>query len=147
MQNSLLGYKTSETARKRMRNSRIAYLKTPRNREKIARALRIAFQNPELRRKLSEQISGPKHWNWQGGISRHSYALDWTETLKRSIRERDNYICQVCSRYGYIVHHIDYDKKNSSSENLIVVCPSCHIKTNYNRKHWIHYFKVKRSVL
>ena len=77
-----------------------------------------------------------KHPNWQGGKSFEPYTTDWTITLKRAIRERDNYICQLCSQYGNIVHHIDYNKKNCNSENLITLCRKCHIKTNYNREIW-----------
>ncbi|TXH47080.1 MAG: HNH endonuclease, partial [Desulfurellales bacterium] len=34
------------------------------------------------------------------------------------------------------VHHIDYDKKNSHPDNLIALCHSCHMKTNFNRSYW-----------
>lgn len=57
------------------------------------------------------KIRGYRNPNWRGGKSFEPYSVDWTETLKRSIRERDKYICQVCSQYGNTVHHIDYDKK------------------------------------
>lgn len=82
-----------------------------------------------------------KHYNWQGGKSFEPYTTDWTETLRRSIRERDNYICQNCSQYGNTVHHIDYNKKNCSPENLITLCHNCNIRANYNRKYWIGYFR------
>ena len=42
---------------------------------------------------------GNKHPNWKGGISFEPYSIDWTETLRRSIRERDNYVCQICNQY------------------------------------------------
>lgn len=38
-------------------------------------------------------------------------------------------------------NHIDYDKKNCNSDNLITLCRVCHIKTNFNRSYWINYFK------
>lgn len=75
------------------------------------------------------------------------YSEDWTDTLRRAIRERDGYICQMpgCNKSQgdrvHSVHHIDYNKKNNNPENLITLCTSCHIKTNYNRKFWINYFK------
>ena len=37
-------------------------------------------------------------------------------------------------------HHIDYNKKNCSLNNLITLCRSCHMKTNTNRNYWINYF-------
>lgn len=43
---------------------------------------------------------GENHPNWKGGITHLPYSVDWTETLRRSIRERDHYICQLCNQYG-----------------------------------------------
>ena len=71
--------------------------------------------------------------NWQGGKSYEPYSVDWTETLKRSIRERDNYICQLCSQYGNVVHHIDENKQNCNINNLITLCAKCHRKI-HNKK-------------
>ena len=86
---------------------------------------------------------GKEHWNWQGGKSFEPYITDWTETLRRAIRERDNYICQLCGQYGNTVHHIDYNKKNCNSDNLITLCRGCNIKVNYNRNYWKNYFNVQ----
>lgn len=98
----------------------------------------------EQKRKISESMKGKRcgvdNHNWQGGLSFEKYTIDWTETLKRSIRERDNYICQLCSQYGNSIHHIDYDKKNCNPGNLITLCISCHSKTNINREYWLQYF-------
>jgi len=92
---------------------------------------------------------GEKNHSWNGGISFKPYTVDWTETLRRSIRERDHYTCQLCNQYGYSVHHIDYDKKNCNPENLITLCRKCHLKTNFNRENWIKYFdnKYKRLTI
>jgi 5-methylcytosine-specific restriction endonuclease McrA len=72
------------------------------------------------------------------------YSVDWTTTLKISIRQRDRYTCQICGKQqgdnAFSVHHIDYNKQNCNPENLITLCNSCHSKTNYNRKEWIEYF-------
>jgi len=87
------------------------------------------------------KMRGKKNPSWAGGISFEPYSVDWTVTLKRAIRERDNYICQICSKYGNIVHHIDYDKKNCDPKNLITLCRGCHAKTNFNRKHWQNFLK------
>jgi hypothetical protein len=89
---------------------------------------------------------------WKGGISTFPYPFDWTDTLKESIRQRDNYICQECGIHqdeliGWNkkldIHHIDYDKKNLNPLNLISLCRSCHIKTNYYRDKWYEYFITK----
>jgi phage-related protein len=90
----------------------------------------------ETRLKMSKAQRGEKSHLWKGGISFEPYSIDWTEALKRSIRERDHYTCQICNQYGNIVHHIDYNKKNCSCDNLITLCNSCHTKTNHKRDYW-----------
>lgn len=92
-----------------------------------------------------DSIKGEGHPNWLGGKSFEPYSIDWNETLKKAIRERDSYTCQLCGRpqdtkKQHAVHHIDYNKKNCNPENLITLCCSCHIRTNKNRKEWENYF-------
>jgi 5-methylcytosine-specific restriction endonuclease McrA len=95
----------------------------------------------EAKIKISESHRGEKCHLWQGGISFEPYTTDWTKTLKKSIRERDKYTCRICGKEPAIcVHHIDYDKKNCNSINLITLCRSCHSKTNKNMGYWINYF-------
>lgn len=83
------------------------------------------------------------HW-WNGGTSFEPYTRDWTNTLRRSIRERDNYTCQLCGEeqgdVAFSVHHIDYDKANCSPDNLITLCKSCHGKTTLHRDCWKEIF-------
>ena len=63
--------------------------------------------------------------------------------MRKAIRERDRYICQLCGEYpAFDVHHIDYDKKDCEPENLITLCRSCHAKTNFDKDYWINYFKT-----
>jgi len=104
----------------------------------------------ETRKKLSKANSGKNNHFWQGGISFEPYPVKWTNSLKETIRERDNYKCQLCGIQqdelkGFSkkldIHHIDYNKKNLNPNNLISLCRSCHQKTNYNRKYWTEYFK------
>ena len=99
----------------------------------------------ETKLKMSELRIGDKSFNWRGGISKLPYSYEFTEQLKTQIRERDNYLCQVCSRESIItklpIHHIDYDKLNSDPSNLVSTCNSCHSKTNYDREYWIQYFR------
>ena len=89
----------------------------------------------------SVSIRGEKSSLWKGGISYEPYSVDWTKTLKRSVRERDHYICQLCNQYGNTVHHIDYNKQNCNLNNLITLCRNCHQKTNFDREYWIECFK------
>ncbi len=91
-------------------------------------------------------LYGKGNPNWQGGISFEPYSIEFNNKLKEQIRKRDNYTCQLCSRKQkdydrkLAVHHIDYDKLNCKEENLVTLCQSCHIKTNYNRDYWRGYF-------
>ena len=106
-------------------------------------------------KRMSIAQSGEKSHCWIDGKSFEPYTIDWTETLKRSIRERDNYVCQLCGRTQIeeleeiekklSCHHIDYNKKNCDPENLITLCKSCHAKTNFNRKYWTRYFKTYKN--
>ena len=120
-----------------------------KHKNKTSESLKGNIISKETRRKISEANRGEKHHNWRGGISFEPYNLDWTETLRRSIRERDKYTCQLCGKLqsdrAIDVHHIDYNKKNCNPDNLITLCNNCHIKTNYKRNYWIEYFKLKKG--
>jgi len=83
---------------------------------------------------------GNKNNNWQGGIAYFPYAPNW-RYIKIHIREKYNYICQLCNNSGNSTHHIDYDKMNCKEENLICLCKKCHAKTNANRDYWYVYFR------
>lgn len=89
---------------------------------------------------------------WRGGISFEDYDIGFNLRLKEFIRNRDNRKCQHCGRdeklfdYRLVVHHIDYDKKNSSPDNLISLCRNCHVATNHYREKWIKYFTDRKEV-
>jgi hypothetical protein len=110
----------------------------------------------EVRLKKSLARIGDKNPAWKGGVSYEPYSHDWTDFLKESIRLRDLFICQECGIHQHElqdnwhkkldVHHIDYNKKNCSPDNLISLCRPCHIKTNYSRDYWLGYFKNKKNV-
>lgn len=86
---------------------------------------------------------------WNGGSSFDPYDENFNHKLKEAIRKRDNYECQICGAKEngkhLHIHHIDYDKKNSSPLNLITLCNSCHSKTNSNREDWTSYFQTYQS--
>jgi len=88
---------------------------------------------------------------WRGGVSYEPYSVDWNITIKRAIRERDHYVCQLCKEpqgdEALSVHHIDYDKKNCNPDNLIALCRKCHAKTQINRDYWKEYFASNGDVI
>lgn len=124
------------------------------------------WKNPEYKahmisvKKNKPSNSKGKHWKVKDTTKMHHkawnkiddetlklYSVDWTKTLRISIRERDHYTCQLCGeRQGdlaHSVHHIDYDKKNCNPDNLITLCLKCHTKTNFNRDYWFNHFNNK----
>lgn len=70
------------------------------------------------------------------------YGPEFDSALKEQVRFRDGYKCQECgctqieNDRGLDIHHIDYNKKNNKSNNLISLCRSCHMKTNIKRAYW-----------
>jgi 5-methylcytosine-specific restriction endonuclease McrA len=107
------------------------------------RLFNIGRKNTE---ESKDKIRGKNNINWQGGKSSEEYGVDWTDSLRKSIRERDSYVCQKCGIHQseldkkLDVHHIDYNKLNLDPKNLITLCRFCHLKTNLNREYWINYF-------
>ena len=98
-----------------------------------------------------EHIKGINNPNWKDGSSIGEYGEDFDNDLREHIRFRDNYKCQICgcsqleNGKQLDVHHIDYDKKNCKTNNLISLCRICHMKTNGHRKYWINYFSTKKE--
>jgi hypothetical protein len=114
--------------------------------ERISKKLVGRHSSPNTEFKKGEHC-GKDHPNWQGGKSFEEYGKDFNRKLKEKIRKRDNYICRECGYsqklldYKLHIHHIDYDKKNNSEDNLISLCKSCHCQTNFDRVDWTKYFK------
>lgn len=100
-----------------------------------------------------KRLTGENASNWKGGLSFEPYPAEFNSYLKRIIKKRDNYKCQECNKlykenpFLLDIHHIDYNKKNNSENNLITLCKSCHAKTNHNRKQWQKHFKEKLNYI
>jgi len=67
------------------------------------------------------------------------YSPEFNRYLKAIIRARDRNRCMICGKRAKIVHHIDYDKKNCSEENLCVLCRPHNTMVNGDRKFWEKY--------
>ena len=111
-------------------------------------------RSDETKRRISEAKCGvsvnrrEQNPNWRGGISSTPYPLEWTPVLRRRIRERDGYACRLCGEPQddsrvFPVHHIDYCKAHCDPTNLLTLCPSCHSRTNTNRKRWMEFFAFR----
>lgn len=77
---------------------------------------------------------GEKNPNWKGGLEKEGYPWDFNKYLKKQIKERDGYRCQnpTCSSEDnhLHIHHIDYDRHNNTTLNLITLCRVCHVRSN-----------------
>ena len=108
---------------------------------------KIGAYSKETIQRMSLASMGDKNGAWLGGISFEPYGLEFNNHLKEEIRKREGYKCQECrynqKQLGYelSIHHIDFNKKNNNSNNLIALCKSCHSKTNLNRFYWTNYFQ------
>ncbi len=108
--------------------------------------LQKIFQRIKIPRRRVGIRNGEKHYCWKGGLSFEPYSVDWTEQLRKEIRKRDNYTCQICGKNPVkYCHHIDYDKKNCNSDNLITLCSKCHNKTtNGDRDYWKNFLRSQK---
>ena len=94
---------------------------------------------------------GKNNPNYMHGLGNSPYSLEFTDKLKYDIRKRDNFTCQCCglkekdhlrgNKYiNLIVHHIDYNKDNCHTFNLITTCNKCNTIANGNRDYWFAYY-------
>ena len=76
----------------------------------------------------------------------------YDENLRKNILEDQQYKCAICGVFliNPHLHHIDYNKKNCSKENLVFLCSRCHGKTNVNRTIWKNLlieYKLKKKTI
>lgn len=83
----------------------------------------------------SENLSRENSPLWRGGSAYGEYPVEFNAKLRAKIRKRDNYQCRNCSKKqrSLDVHHIDANKQNTSEDNLISLCRSCHRKAHWGR--------------
>ena len=91
----------------------------------------------EIRQKLISSHVGKvldQGSNWQGGKTEYKYTF---HEARENIKNRERF-CRICgnNRMKLHAHHIDYNKENDSELNLIRLCMSCHMKTNWHRDFW-----------
>ena len=115
---------------------------TKEHRRKLSKILTGKIISEETKNKISEATTGEKNPNWRDGKSFEPYTINFSLKFKRAIRKRDNQICMLCGIHrekltrALCVHHINYDKSLSISQNCISLCLDCHLKTNYHREKW-----------
>ena len=102
----------------------------------------------EARRKAQEILTG---YRGRKPIIKNGkeYSEDW-HIIRKQIYARDNWHCQECNvkcnqkgKTKIQCHHIDYNIGNNHSNNLIILCAECHMKTNFKRQDWVKYLQGK----
>lgn len=121
--------------------------------KRLERKQNLGYLNSlTTRKKMSQSKINSKHWigeqnpNWNDGVSFILYPQEFNKHLKTQIRKRDKFVCQLCYKNGWEVHHIDYDKKNCNPLNLITLCKSCHSKTGKKSKRIMYRNMLKEKV-
>ncbi len=160
----------SEEGKQRIRINKIGTKLSQESKDKISQKAKLRWQNPEYRTRLSNAFKkkighknpffGKRHssetikkmlgkrkyhygkdHHWFKPDRKRNYPLGWTDTLKRAIRERDNYKCQRCGvpqeecQRQLDVHHKDGIKENCNPSNLISLCSKCHSQIEHNPKY------------
>lgn len=113
---------------------------TEETKSKVSIMFKGRHHSPQTQFKKGQNKLDKNHM-WKGGISFEPYSLEWTNELRTKIRKKYGFQCQLCFKNGFDVHHIDYNKKNCSEDNLTVLCRRCHPQTNHDREYWINRFK------
>ncbi len=133
--NSMKGIKKSEEHKQKLSKANKGIKKTEEQKQKIAETLRRFLSDPS------------KSSNWQGGKSFEEYGIEFNKKFKQEILNRDNNKCQNpnCEYLSDILdcHHINFDKKNNNTENLITLCRNCHAKTFGKKKkqYWADFYQ------
>lgn len=134
----------SEEHKRKNREAAIRQFSDPENRKSISNLIKEKWKDPIYRYKLS----GKNANGWKGGSSFIPYSVEFTNELKRRIRERDKYTCQLCFKYGNSVHHIDEDKSNCDPTNLITLCRSCNTSITHKDKGiWVIFYQPYFGVI
>jgi len=149
------------------KGTRKQYIKTPEHKEKLREAAKKPKSKETIEKIIKARENNPNYENSKKQISEtlkqkyknkeiaSSFYIDgrykndplsdynlyngqFTQELKKEVRQRDNWTCQKCGKKrSAVCHHIDEDKSNNIIDNLIILCKNCHAK--------YHSIKDKRS--
>ena len=145
------GWIVSNNQRAQISQTLTGIKQSEETKQKRAETLRKVYQeHPEIKERIVHNKED--HWNWQGGKSFEDYPSEFFE-MRDYIRELHGNLCALCDKTPeeneeeLSVHHIDYDKNNNKEENLVPLCRSCQLATNYNRAEWPQLFvKIKQEM-
>jgi hypothetical protein len=105
--------------------------KKPENRLKISAGLCCVYASGKRTQEKE------KNGNWKNGLSYVPYSSDFDNKLKIKIKLRDGFRCCKClGEHNLTIHHIDYNKQNNNTNNLITLCKRCNSLANADRDWW-----------
>lgn len=140
------GHKVSKETRLKISKKLLGHKRPQIEKEKIRNTIKKLYIEGKWK---IPNLKGKNHPHWIKDRTLLEYDGKFTKELKEQIRKRDNFKCQKCgfkqNEKRLDVHHIDYNKKNNDTKNLISLCGSCHRKTNYKRDNWKNYFERIKS--
>ena len=93
----------------------------------------------------SKEYSGENHHQWKGGASFTPYCEKFNFEFKERVREFWGRHCCECgiseneTGRRHSVHHVNFNKNSCCDETkplFVILCHSCHSKTNHNRMYW-----------
>jgi len=110
----------------------------PEFRKRWTAIMKVVWASPEYREAYEaglakrHNLSGKEHHWWRDGASLEAHPPEFSEALKRLVRERDGLVCALCGgrrkdSRALDVHHIDGNKQNNTMGNLLTLCQSCHM--------------------
>ena len=154
------GKQQSEEARRKNSESTIKWWKDhPEERRNFGEA-RKGEKNPhygkptylkhhseETKKKLSTSRMRENNPAWKGGIAYFPYCPKFNNDLKERVRAFFGYQCVECGTpqngHKLHVHHVNFNKMtccDNTSPLFVSLCPSCHMKTSFNREYWQTHF-------
>ena len=106
-----------------------------------------AMRKANLKRKYPTGILSTSYVHGQSRKNPYSTKF---KNLRKDIRKRDNYKCQLCGltekkhliilNSVLAIHHINYNIEDNRKKNLISLCYKCNTKANFNRDYYYAYF-------
>jgi hypothetical protein len=124
------------------------FAEDPARLEAASERMKKVMADPVRLEQTRQQMKGERNHQWKGGGQERGYGPGFTPRLKKRIRKRDRFTCQLCAAteaalgYNFSIHHADYDKDNHAEDNLFTTCKGCNSRVNTNREHWSTYFAL-----
>jgi len=81
----------------------------------------------------SEEFRGKSHGNWKHG------KFAYKNILAEKSDSAECVLCEEGNEYVLVAHHIDEDRSNNDSENLVWLCRNCH--------HLVHNYQQEKDRL